>query len=245
MSSWLHRALRTAVVTGVLALAISACTSKTDSPRAGTPGQNPDSPTATATPTATPSFTSSPSASSSPLTLTDRLLATAEVPGLNATWHWQDGETGPANTDPFGSCARADLTSIGATQVVQRTYFPPDDSDDFAAEQIADFPDAATTARAVAVLDSWRKRCSGLVKGTEQTYGPRKPVPIATGTGSWYLVSFRPQGGEENRYNALGTVVNGSRIALLLISNGAQRYAYPAGQEPMVAMVQAAATHLE
>lgn len=185
-----------------------------------------------------------PSASTSPATLTDRLLGTSEVPGLNATYHWQDGVTGTAGTDPFGSCARADLTSIGATQVVQRTYFPPDDSDDHAAEQIAAFPDAATTARAVAVLDSWRKHCSGLITGTSQTYGSRQAVSVTSGSGSWYLVSFRPQGAEENRYNALGVVVNGSRIALLLISNGAQKFPYAAGQEPMVAMVQAAASHL-
>src|SRR5689334_20492685 len=47
-----------------------------------------------------------------PASLADSLLATGEVPGLNASWKWQDGETGPAGTDPFGVCAKVDLASI-------------------------------------------------------------------------------------------------------------------------------------
>lgn len=179
----------------------------------------------------------------SPATLTDRLLSTEQVPGLNASWHWQDGETGAAGTDPFGLCAKVDLASIGAIDVVERTYFPPVDTDDNAAEQIAEFADAKSTAQAVAVLKSWQKTCASRIDGENAKVRAITPVSVPVGSGFWYLASYEA-GTDEGRFHAFGVATSGTRIAVLSIDNGGQDYNYPVGKEPMVAMVRAAATRL-
>lgn len=208
----------------------------------GTAASDPASPV----PSSDPGAGTSPSAGVAPTTLADRLLATSEVPGLNASWQWQDGETGPAGADPFGTCAKVDLASIGATDVINRSYFPPVDTDDHAGEQIADFPDAATAARAAKVLASWHDQCRSRITAgsTGIKVGPVQGVSTSTGKGTWYLVSWTPKGAEEGRYHAFGTVVDGTRIAVLSIDNGGQDHNYPPGGEPMQAMVAAAAKKL-
>lgn len=189
--------------------------------------------------TATPA---TPSDSVTPLPLLDRLLPTAEVPGLNAQWHWQDGDTGRPPTDPFGVCAKADLLSIGASDVAARSYFPPDDSDDAAAEQVAEFPDAKTAATAWTVLKAWHDRCGRtLGASTVPKIGPLQVVPVSTGTGRWYLVSWNPPGEETARFEALGMVMAGTRIAVLTMDHSGPDHTYPAGKDPMAAMVVAAA----
>ena len=183
-----------------------------------------------------------PSASATAPSLTDRLLPTTKVPGLNAQWHWQDGDTGQPTADPFGVCAKTDLLSIGATDVVSRTYFPPDDGDDNAAEQIAEFPDANTAARAWAVLKSWHDACA---KTAADHPGLRvrslTPVAVGAGNARWYLLSWTPAGEETGRFEAFGMVLDGTRIAVLTMDNSGQDYNSPAGQEPMTLMTQAAA----
>jgi hypothetical protein len=174
------------------------------------------------------------------------LLPTDLVPGLNATWKWQDGDTGTPPADPFGLCANADLLSIGATEVVARTYFPPDDSDDSAAEQIAEFPDASTANRAWKVLAAWHDTCR-----TKRSANPGLRVsrfvtaPVASGTARWYLLSWSPAGEETGRFEALGMVLDGTRIAVLRMDNSAQDHDYPPGEEPMIGMVRAAAGWLD
>ncbi len=177
--------------------------------------------------------------------LTDRLLATGAVPGLNDEWEWRDGETGPASADAFGVCAKFDLGSIGATEVVERTWFPPDDSDDSAAQQIAEFPDTATANRAAAVLRSWHGKCRGMVEGKRVKVGAITAVPTDAGKATWYLVSWLPKGSEDvGRFHAFGTVLDGTRLTVLRMDSSGQDYNYPAGQEPMARMVQAAAPRL-
>ncbi len=177
--------------------------------------------------------------------LTDRLLPTETVPGLNDEWEWRDGETGAADADAFGVCAKFDLTSIGATEVVQRTWYPPDDSDDSAAQQIAEFPDTATADRAATVLRSWHGKCRGAVEGKRVKVGALTPVETDAGKGSWYLVSWLPPGSDDvGRFHAFGTVVDGTRITTLRMDSSGQDYNYPAGQEPMADMVRAAAPRL-
>src|SRR3954468_17993114 len=111
------------LVAGVL----TGCTNSSDSPGTPTQGEVSAQPSPS---DETTSSSPSPAATSpaSPASPGDRLLPTAQVPGLRPGWQWQDGDTGPAGTDPFGVCAKVDLASIGATDVVSRTYFPPDDS---------------------------------------------------------------------------------------------------------------------
>ncbi|RNL64193.1 hypothetical protein EFK50_06575 [Nocardioides marmoriginsengisoli] len=218
-----------------LALGLGGCASEDDSPAKSPAGESPETsapPVTTPDPTPTPTETPT----TTPATLTDRLLPTDAVPGLNASWRWQDGETGPADSEPFGRCAKVDLVSIGATEVVERTYFPPVDTDDNAAEQIAEFPDATTTATALKVLKSWHKRC-----GT-------KTVKAGTLTtvdgGSWYLLTVSAAHADEGLFQAVGLVTSGTRIAVLTMDSIGQDYNYPAGKEPMVAMVKAAAVRL-
>ena len=231
-----------ALVTGLLVA--SGCTDTDDSP--GTP-QSGDSPaTGTSAPAPSSPTSATPSPSGTPLTLVDRLLPTAEVPGLNASWTWQDGETGPAGTEPFGFCAKADLASIGATEVVERSYFPPDDSDDSAAQQVAEFPDVRTARTAWTVLKAWHDRCAKSASAeTALKNRPLVDVPVTAGSGRWYLLSWQPPGEETGRFEALGMVLDGTRIAVLRIDNSGQDYNYPAGQEPMVGMTTAAANRLD
>ena len=232
-----------AVLTGLLLA--SGCADTDDSP--GTP-QSGDSPASGTTSPPTPSSTTSvtPSATETPVTLTDRLLTPAEVPGLNASWTWQDGETGPAGMEPFGFCAKADLASIGATEVVERSYFPPDDSDDSAAQQVAEFPDATTASTAWTVLKAWHDRCGKSISADIALKNrPLVNVPVKAGSGRWYLLSWQPGGEETGRFEEFGMVLNDTRITVLRIDNSGQDHNYPVGQEPMVGMVTAAADRLD
>jgi hypothetical protein len=234
------------VLLGALALA-AGCTSTDDSP--GTP-ETGDSPAASSS-SAAPEPSSGPTTSEVSPTpddtpLVDRLLPTDLVPGLNSLWKWQDGDTGAPTTDPFGVCAKADLLSIGASEAVARTYFPPDDSDDNAAEQIAVFPDASTANRAWKVLASWHKHCGrALSADSDLRVRPFRSVPVTAGTARWYLLSWTPPGEETGRFEALGMVLNGTRIAVLRMDNSGQDRNYPAGEEPMIGMVTAAAGWLD
>lgn len=228
-------------------LLASACTTSDDTPPAPAAGEQPrtESPSTTPPTTSAASPSTTTTASPSPATLTDRLLETSAVPGLNEAWTWQDGETGPAGAEPFGFCAKVDLASIGATEVVERTFFPPDDSDDNAAEQIAEFADTTSASQAWSVLGAWRRTCG---RSISADLGLRvrsmTAVPVEVGTARWYLLSWNPVGEETGRFEALGMVRNGTRIAVLRMTNSGQDHNYPAGREPMVAMVQAAAETL-
>ena len=224
-------------------LVLVGCANSNDAPTAADTSDSPTTQTSASDPTPTPTpSTATSEASPTPGSLTDRLLPTGSVPGLNAQWHWQDGETGPAVTEPFGFCGKADLGSIGAVEVVERTYFPPDDSDDNAAEQVAEFPDANTTARAWAVLKSWHDRCAkSVTEDISLKVRPLVSVPVTSGAARWYLVSWQPPSEETGRFEALGMVLDGTRIAVLRIDDSGQDYNYPAGKEPMVAMAKAAA----
>lgn len=230
-----------AVVCVALLGALAGCGD--DTPE--TPAEPAPATTPATTPTTTEPTTPAPTPPESFDSLTDRLLATDAVPGLNDEWDWRDGDIGPADADAFGVCARFDLSSIGATDVVQRTWYAPDDSDDSAAQQIADFPDEATAARAAAVLRSWHKKCRGTVEGARVKVGKVTPVPTDAGTSYWYLVSWVPPGSDDlGRFHAFGTVVDGTRISVLRMDNSGQDYNYEAGQEPMAEMVRAAAPRL-
>jgi len=239
------RSLRVACAAlACLALA-SACAGKDDAPTTAPPGESPTasstSTQATETPTA-PTATSGATDRPAPgAPLVDRLLPTGLVPGLNAQWHWQDGDTGPAGTELFGVCAKADLGSIGAVTAFERTYFPPDDSDDSAAEQIAEFPDAATAARTWSVLQSWHDQCKQNA-ADHPGLRVRKLVDLpGSGQARWYLLSWTPAGEETGRFEAFGMALDGTRIALLRIDNSGQDHDYPPGREPMAGMLAAAA----
>jgi hypothetical protein len=248
------RSLRAARRTPALLLAglllTAGCTDTDDSPSTPEAADPPSAQTSSSAPEPSPtSTTPAPTTSASPASLTDRLLATADVPGLNAQWQWQDGRTRPARSKPFGMCAQtapgASLIDIGATEAVERTYFPPDDSDDNAAEQIAEFPDAKSATQAWAVLAAWRERCGRSVSADiDLSVRPLVSVPVSAGTARWYLLSWSPAGEETGRFEAFGMVRNGTRVAVLRMTNSGLDYNYRAGKEPMVGMVKAAADKL-
>ncbi len=233
-----------------LALGLAGCASETgaDAPLPTESARTTPSATSTLTPSSTAAPTQAPTAdpSAAPVRpLEQRLLATSAVPGLNATWVWQDGRTRPAGATPFGICARADLGSIGATRVVERTWFPPDDSDDNAAQQVAEFADAKSAAQAWSVLASWRTSCGKAVNADlGLTARPMTAVTVADGQARWYLVSWEPVGEETGRFEALGMVRNGTILTVLRMTSSGQDYNYPAGREPMVGMLRAAAALL-
>jgi hypothetical protein len=244
------RAPLLAAAAAAVVLLTAGCTDSDDKPVAA---ETPDSPTVqTSSATPEPSTPDAPATSEPPADATpliDRLLPTGLVPGLNAEWKWQDGDTGEPTADAFGLCAQtapgADLLSIGATAVVARTYFPPDDSDDNASEQIAEFPDVNTANRAWAVLGSWHKKCGATLSADNHLrVGRFVSVPVQEGTARWYLLSWQPAGEETGRFEAFGMVLNGTRIAVMRMDNSGQDYDYPAGQEPMVGMVTGAAAWL-
>ena len=229
----------------VAAIGLSGCTSSDDKPKKPAAGEPPVSISTDGT--STPTTSSSPSATKSPPSdIKDAFIPTAFVPGLNATWEWQDGRSGDGGKKPFGVCANADLASIGAEQVRERTFFPPDDSDDSAAQQVAGFADAKSAAQAWAVLEAWRGKCAAKI-GTK--LGPKVtaeiPVKLPDKTiGRWYLVSWTPAGEETGRFEAFGMVRQGALITVLRMTNSGQDYNYPVGKEPMVTMVQIAGLRL-
>lgn len=233
-----------AALTVACLFAAAACTNADDSPGNAESATSPSVPSPSNTPE-TPQTPTTPTPTN-PASLIDRLLPTGDVVGLNAEWHWQDGVTKETSTDTFGLCAKADLASIGAMEVVERSYFPPDDSDDLAAEQIAEFPDTKTAALAWTVLKSWRDKC-GQIAGAnpDLEVGSMVAVPVDNGTARQYLLSWTPGGEETGRFEAFGMVLNGTRIAVLRMDSSGQDYNYPAGHQPMVGMVAAAAGWLD
>lgn len=241
-----------ASVAAVSCLVLAAgCAGKDDAPQTAPAGESPSVQTSSSAPEPDPTPTvpsPTPTAKPTPadLPLVDRLMPTRQVPGLNAQWHWQDGATGSAGAIPFGFCAKADLASIGASSAFERTYFSPEDSDDSAAEQVAEFPDAKTASLAWSVLKSWHDRCGKEISANiGLRVRPLTPVAVDAGSAQWYLLSWTPPGEETGRFEAFGMVLNGTRIGVLRMDNSGLDYNYPAGKEPMARMVRAAAGWLD
>jgi len=235
---------RAAVLLTVAAIALSGCTSSDDKPKKPSAGSPP---VVISTETGTPSPSTSPSASATPPSdIKDAFVPTGFVPGLNATWEWQNGTSSAGGGKPFGVCAKADLGSIGAEKVRERTYFPPDDSDDSAAQQVAGFADPKSATQAWAVLEAWRSRCAATIGAKlGPKVGKQIPVKLPDGAvGRWYLVSWTPAGEETGRFEAFGMVRLGSLITVLRMTNSGQDYNYPVGKEPMVTLVQLAGLRL-
>lgn len=242
----MHARLAPRLATGAAAtvlLLATGCTSSKEGPsHAEAPG-SPSVQTSSSAPLPSPTA-SAPSATPDDTPLADRLLPTGEVPGLNASWRWQDGDTGEPSADPFGLCAKADLTSIGAMDSVARTYFPPDDSDDNAAEQVAEFPDARTARLAWSVLTSWHDHCASKRSANPGLVVSKiVPVPVSSGSADYYLLSWTPAGEEVGRFEEFGAVLDGTRIAVVRIDHSIDQEPTP-GHEPVVGMVTAAAGRL-
>lgn len=203
---------------------------------------------ATATPLQTP--TQSPTATASPTLAPQAALLTAqEMPRINDQLAWRPVRTGPVSSQPFGLCAKFDVLSIGAEQAVERRFSSgPVDDRARAAQQVATFPDAATTARATKVLQSWHDTCAARISNPRARdhvkVRPVASVPVSQGTGWWYLASYVPTATDQGHFHTFGVAVVGNRISLTSMDHDGQDHNYPPGQDPMQLAVKAAAGKL-
>jgi len=174
------------------------------------------------------------------------------MPGMPETGSWPSARV-MAGSEPsglFGTCQRFEMTSIGATSVVVRSFRPADDAasaTDRAGELVAEFPDSTTARRAFAVLRSWRAKCADRLKRYDRSHvGALEDVSVNGGTGGWYLLTYGPvpRDPDVQYFDAQGIAVVGSRIAMVEMVLAGQDYNYDAGKEPMVAAVQRAAAKL-
>ena len=242
-----------AAVTVLLTVILAGCSlSKDDEPAASrtseadptpAPSTEPSTeptPSASATPTASPSPSDSaaPTPTTSP-TLEGALLSAAELPKLNSTSPWTQGETAPVRTLPFGLCQKFDLPSIGAEDGVDRLFTSRGDA---AEQQVVQFVDAQSAVRASKVIEAWRRDCAGRVRAQDVKVRPFTDVAVSKGRGSWYLASYTRRG--EGHFHSLGMVVSGPRMTLIRMDHDGQDHNYPPGKDPMELAVKAAAAKL-
>ncbi len=209
------------------------------------------SPTGASGPASTgpsPAATDTATASSSPpqpVTLRDRLLAGADLPGFAGATGWTDGATrGQEMATPLSPCQRFAMTSIGAMRAVQREYLPePAQTRSTAAELVAAFADPSTAARAFAVLESWHAKCDQqLADYDEHRVGDLRDVPVDGGVGHWYVLTYTKAGSAS--FDAEGMVRVGNRIALVSMVKAAEGSDDATKAQPVADAVRAAALRL-
>jgi len=203
------------------------------------------SPTEATSPTASASVTPTPSASTSAAsapkgTPKAALLGAAELPPLNSSSPWTEKVTTVPGQKAFGTCQLFDALSIGAMSAVERSFTGA--SGDTAGQQVVEYPDAPTTARAGKVLEAWHDKCRGQVKGSNVKIGPITSVPVSKGKGWWYVVSWNRGGA--GHFHSFGVVADRNRMTLLKMDHGGQDHDYPPGQDPMQLAVRAASAKM-
>ena len=261
MSSTSTRTTRAAIAVAVLALgsALGGCSISRDDDSArsrssasaepsATPSEDVTDSTAKATPSASPTpsptETVSVTPSAEPTTSetaepTSALLDAAQMPRLNRASPWSQGRTGVARARPFGLCQKFDLLSIGALSAHERGYAFQGDT---AGHLVAEFPDVQNAARAMKVLEAWRRDCADRVRGTSVNVRPLTDVAVTNGTAWTYLVSYERAG--EGRFHSLGVVRAGARLSLVRIDHVGQDHNYAPGKEPTGLAVKAASAKL-
>lgn len=216
-----------------------------------TPTPTPETAEAEPTPSATePTAEDEPAPeAAAPATLSARLLTAAELPGLAGDVGWVEGDTTRQEPGALaGTCHRFEMLSIGAMRVVHRDFTPADGSTGGRANQlVASFADAKTAWRAFEVLKSWQRDCDeALSKFDHHEVGAPQKVDVDAGEAHWYLLTYGPAEGESGSeyLDAEGLALVGNRIAVLRIVVVGQDHEHPAGDEPMVDAVRAAAAKL-
>jgi hypothetical protein len=245
-----------AVVAATLGILLSGAlvgcsVTKDDTSTKRTPSSTPEptasqssEPSESATPTASISPSSSATATSTPATPQAALLAAGSFPQLNATSPWTQGRTTVPGPTSFGLCQQFDILSIGAMNVVERSYRTGATGGDTAGQQIAEFPDAQNTVRASKVLEAWHSKCTtqGGVRGKNVKVRPITDVPVSHGKGWWYLVSYTRGG--TGHFHSFGVAYSGNRMTLLKIDHVGQDHNYAPGHDPMELAVKAASAKM-
>lgn len=204
------------------------------------PGDESESPTAE---------DDSPVASPQAPGIRGKLLTAEEVPGFNEEFSWTVESTRMREgQQPFGTCHKFAMTSIGAAKVAVRTYQPTaENAGPTASHLVAEFADEMTAKRAFEVLKSWAGECDEELREYDRSKaGSLKPVPMEDAIGHWYLLTYGPAPGDPDAsfIDAQGLTRVGSTISALEMRLVGQDYNYPSGEEPMVAAVQNAAVRL-
>jgi hypothetical protein len=201
------------------------------------------------TPSPTPEA-ATPTASARPRK-TDRLLSASQVPAPHDGFSWEATATRRSEgEEPFGTCHKFAMTSIGAMGVVVREFRPAEDPGSATASHlVAEFPDEPTARRALEVLKSWRSQCAEELDGYDRSdVGKLRPVSASGADAGWYLLTYGPAadgGADEGYVDAQGFSRVGKRIAVLQMRSVGQDYDHAVGQEPMSAAVQAASAALD
>jgi hypothetical protein len=234
------RMLPLLAVTLAAGLALSACGSDDPEASPGPSSAMHSSPSLSATPE--PSATSTPTASApsegsgthrgrhkigllQPRTresTTMHLLDADRLPALGDR-AWKVEETAPeepADARAVGACQKTGLGSLGALDVVRRTFGAPGGA--AATQVVARFADSRSAWRAHGVLVAWRDDCQERVG--HAAVGPLEPVTVATGTADSYRGSFgrRPTGA------GLAILRTGGYLVLVEVSDRA----YPEAWDP-------------
>ncbi|HJR37398.1 MAG TPA: hypothetical protein VJ819_03355 [Nocardioidaceae bacterium] len=235
-------------------------TPASSTPTTAEPEPEPTEPSETASPTPTPSPTASPTQTPAATEVTDeptarrgftgQLLTADELPGFNDEFTWQETSTTKREgRQPFATCAKFAMASIGAMKVAVREFTPADGSSGSTASNlVARFGDEMTAKRAYEVLKSWRGQCAEELQRYDRTdIGRLQSVPLENedAVGDWYLLTYGPAPERETAYfDAQGLTRVGDSISLVQMRLVGQDYNYRAGQEPMVGAVQEAADNL-
>ncbi len=250
-----------------LALTVSGCTdepaatapSTPDSaaptpaePTSTTPSPTPEPPTGSTESPATDSPATDSPATDSPATgpagLPARLLPAAELPGFNESFAWREQATSAREPADLATCDRFAVSSVGATRTVTRTYVPAGQAGRPARHLVAQFPDAATAARAYDVLGAWHRRCrERLARYDLRRVGALQPVAVPAGAAGWYLLTYGPvqPGSDDAVFESTGLAIAGDRVAILDMRLEGQDFNYAPGEEPMVTAAQRAAALLQ
>ena len=206
----------------------TAGTSADPTPGPSTEPSESDTDTASSDPT--PADTESPA----PTGLRSALLSADQVPPLNAGFTWRSTGTSAEGEEPFGVCQKTPLSTIGATAAMVRDHAPglAGRDDTTASQVVARFADPKSAWRTYQVLKSWRTQCTDFMDFEQEKVSDLVKVPVDTGVGHRFVVSYLPRGATDTRIVAYGMTLAGRHISLMQFDLTGQDWNYRPGREP-------------
>ena len=172
-----------------------------------------------------------------------RLLGAAELPGANDETVWTVASTAPEDGQPFGTCQRFDMMSLGAGDAVVRTFSSNQDTVE-GAQVVAEFSDAKSAWRAHQVLKTWHRKCKEQIEAGEVTVRPLQSLEKGAAVADAYVVRYGDAGAEEQQWDGVGISRRGPLVSVVQIGLVGQDYNYPAGGEPGAEAARAALAKL-